>query len=154
MITVIFFAILLAGIFLHKTKHEYSSYIVFSAILLIFIIGFREKHCFGDTIGYVLSYNTINNLSFSGISSYTQKDITFWYLAKIISDLFNGSYTAWFLVLAIAYICPICLIIKKYSNLPYFSFFLFFCLGFFSFALTGMRQTLALSFTTFSLIFI
>lgn len=154
MIKFCFFIICLLGIFLPKSQQNRNIYIIISSLILIFTIGLRHYTCFIDTPRYVARFSTLINLSYTQVSNEISKDVSFWYVSKVISDLFDNNYTAWLLILAIIYVIPLSILIKRYSNIPYISYLAFFSLGFFSFSMTGLRQTLALSLIIFSFTFL
>jgi len=154
MIPLCFFSILLLGIFLPKTKKWRSIYVFISACLLVLTMGFRHYTCFIDTVGYVQRYWSLSGMSFIDITYNIPKDVSFWYLSKIINGVSGGNYTIWLLILALSYVIPVSLLLKKYSNDLLYSYIIFFSLGFFAFSMTGLRQTLALSIIVISFIFL
>lgn len=122
--------------------------------ILFITIALRNKICFMDTPGYVMDYETLSSINYSSIAEIWIKDISFWYVSKIVSSLSHGNYTIWFAVLAICYITPLYLLLRKYSKNIQISLLLFCCLGFALFSMTGLRQTLAMSCTMGALYFL
>lgn len=141
-----FFFLTLFSVFFKKNKSN-TGYLTFLMFVLFLTITLRHKVCFLDTYNYVQYYDLLKNIDFSNISNNWSKDISFWYLSKAISLFSNGNYTIWFGTLAISYIIPLYLLLKKYSQNIQISLILFCCLGFALFSMTGLRQTLAMGFT-------
>lgn len=133
-------------------KEKY--YIIFTSAFLILLMGLRHRTCYIDTVRYVGGFRRIENMSFMQVYESMDKDVGFWLFSKIIGDVSGFNYTVWLFVLAILYIIPIAVLIKKYSLSPLFSFLVFWALGFFFFAMTGLRQTLAFSFILISFLFL
>lgn len=152
MIKIFFFLVLFGGIFY---KHRFNNlYLKFLMFILFITITLRNKICFMDTPGYVIDYETLSSINYSSIAKIWIKDISFWYVSKIVSSLSHGNYTVWFAVLGICYVMPLYLLLKKYSKNIQISLLLFCCLGFALFSMTGLRQTLAMSCTMCALYFL
>lgn len=145
MLKIFFFSVLLGGILCNKRTER--AYIVVMMILLFLTISLRHQVCFMDTPHYVSDYQNLSNMEYSSISDYFSKDVFFWYFSKAVSQCFGDSYTMWFVILSLIYICPLYVLLKKYSKNVQISLILFCCLGFALFSMTGLRQTLAMGMT-------
>jgi len=144
--------VLLVGLMPKKSRQ-----IVFlkASMLIYFVmIGFRNQYCYKDTIRYVEKYTALLKVSFWNVGDFETKDVGFHYFSKITQLFTFGNYTLWFILLAVMYVYPLYRLLKKYSYDYQISLLVFIILGFMFFSLTGIRQTLAMSFTMGALYFL
>lgn len=149
----LFFILVLIGAVIFSNKFS-KGYLKFLMFILFTTISLRNKICFLDTFSYVEDYDLLGSISFANIPNYWIKDVFFWYIAKIIHSLSNGSYTIWFSFLALCYVIPFYFLLKTYSKDKSISLILFCCLGFALFTMTGLRQTMAMGCTMAALYFL
>jgi hypothetical protein len=122
--------------------------------LLLFLIGaLRNIRYLYDTLGYAkkfleLPLRPLYELWLNSLR-YIGKDPFFYFIAKLIS-LLRIDYQGWIAILFALFCFTVFLIIYKYSDEIFLSIFAFISLGYFSFGLTGLRQTVAISFTVLS----
>lgn len=151
MLKLFFFLLLVGGLIYRRYQKNYLLFLMF---FLFLTITLRHKTCFLDTYSYVLDYELLASKTYMSIYKFWNKDISFWYISKVISSFSKGNYTIWFAFLAISYIIPLYLLIKRYSKNYQISLILFCCLGFGFFIMTGLRQTLAMGCTMGALYFL
>ena len=149
MLKLFFLFVLFFGFFCKKQYQKI--YLVFMMILLFFTIVLRHETCYLDTYRYVEDFRSLSSLNFSAVGVFWDKDVSFWYLSKAISDITGGNYTLWFAILSFIYLCPLYLLLRKYSSDVQLSLVVFCCLGFAIFSMTGLRQMVAMGFTTAAL---
>lgn len=153
---VVYSSIILLGLIkliLPKNK-SCNIFLIFLASMLLFLISSFRSISFGtDTIGYVnsyilLGYRNLSDLWLNFITN-TGKDPFFYLVSKIV-NLTGASYQIWLAAIAGIFSYSIAKLIDKYSEEPYLSFVSLISLGYFYFSLTGLRQTMALSFIVLS----
>lgn len=155
MLIATFFLVLIAGLLFPQFRnYEKKYYIIFASVCMALIIGLRHRTCFGDSPYYVNGYHNIAVKTYEKVLLTTSKDVGFWIFSKVIGDASGYNYTIWFLVLGVSFVIPVSYLINKYSRSPIFSYLILFSLGFFLFAMTGLRQTLAISFILVSFLFL
>ena len=135
-------------------KLNKKAYCILVSICLILLIGLRHHGIGNDSWNYIQIFNGIisSDLS-SALESPYYGEKGFIVLNHLVG-IFTDNYTILFLLFAFFYIGAISLIIYKFSQLPWFSFFLFITFGFFTFGMTGLRQSLAMTFIFLSIFFI
>ena len=135
-------------------KSSVKKVFVFIAGFLLFLISaFRSINFGPDAIGYEASYLLLQYRSLSelwnNVLTNTGKDPFFDLFAKLIS-LTGVNYQIWVAIIAGLFCYSVTKLIRNYSNEPYISFIALISLGYFYFSLTGLRQTIALSFIILS----
>lgn len=151
MFKLFFILIIFVGLIYRRCPQKCLRYLMF---VLFLTVSLRHETCFVDTYSYILDYKQLATMDYSSIYKFWEKDISFWYVSKVISSFSNNNYSIWFASLAISYIIPLYFLIKKYSRNYQISLILFCCLGFGFFIMTGLRQTLAMGCTMGALYFL
>ena len=139
-----------AGIFLPKNvKNGKQAFALATGVLLFLYAALRSPDFSGDVIAYVTGFNTYKRYSLEEmLRLYTlnTKNPTYHLLGWFVSRVFNDAQ--WWLAFigAVYAFCGVYVIYKESEN-PLLSVIAWLSLGFFSFSLSGLRQTLALSLT-------
>lgn len=115
------------------------------------LMAFKSNMVGTDTFGYMLSYDTLAQFkTFGSLDDfgYDRVELGYKYLILFLSRIFPN---AQFLLIFVGLIVCISMssFIKKTANNWSFALFLFVTLGFFQFAMSGIRQTLAMSILLF-----
>lgn len=129
-------------------------FVVLAGLLLLLISSLRSVRFTPDTSGYVFRYLTLsfNRLSelWTNVITNTGKDPFFYFFAKIINMITGANYRIWLATIAGLFCFAVLKLIYNYSNEPFISYVALISLGYFYFSLTGLRQTMALSFVILS----
>ena len=138
---------------LNPEKENIKSYAIISGLVFFLIGALRNITFLFDTVGYVdrylaIPYRTLGEL-WSNSYRNVGKDPFFYFFAKIISMLGIG-YQGWLAILIGIFCIAMFYVIYKYSDEAFLSIVVFVSLGYFTFGLTGLRQSLAFSFILFS----
>lgn len=124
------------------------------AVFFLFFIAATRAIGFGtDVIRYINIYEGLNNISLSSLLSIFfngNLNDPFFYISSKFISLAGGSYRIWLALLSGIFVFSVARIIKKYSPYPLISIVGLISLGYFYFSLTGLRQTMALSFILLS----
>lgn len=140
-----------AGLFLFKRiKGGKKAFLIATGFALFLYAALRSKAFTGDVERYVEYFETYKQYSFREILRlYTteMKNPTYHFLGWLFSRGFNDVQW-WLAFIGAMYAFTGVYVIYKESESPLISVIAWICLGFFSFSLTGLRQALALSFTT------
>lgn len=128
-------------------------FLIFSGTVLFFYAALRNRLVGIDIDGYLKSYNKYQKYSFNEIIGIYnldgQKDPTFYVLGWLFSQIFSGGQW-WLAFIGGIYLSSVMIVIYKESVNPFISLLAFLSLGFFTFSLSGLRQTLAMSLTGLS----
>lgn len=128
--------------------HHFQRYKKITILLTIMcgaLIAFRSKDVGIDTMSYLeslyeSSFKSVKNYSY--IFDIRHTEIGYIFITYILNS--SGFKQGLFVLEALAIMIPLYLFIKRNSANPYLSFLFFISLDYFGFALTGLRQTLAI----------
>ncbi|MGO4936210.1 EpsG family protein [Fundicoccus sp. Sow4_H7] len=123
------------------TNNKLYVYIV--SIILISISGFRHVSIGIDTMNYNNIFHHVNSLS---ISNAINIDVEIGYqLYQILIGNISDDFQLLLVITSILYIGIVSHLIYKYSENPMISYLLFIFFDFYTFSLSGIRQTIAMS---------
>ncbi len=152
MLKIFLFVILIGGII--YSKHEKNRYLVVCMLTFLACLGLRHLVCFMDTIGYVKRFEELSSMSIYFVAISMEKDTFFYILSKIINQYISSNYSVWLFINGLIYVSSLYFLLKKYSEDIQVSLIVFCVLGFAYFAMTGMRQNLAMACTMTALYFL
>ncbi len=119
-------------------------YIYIVSFMLIAVAGLRDVSVGIDTFQYENTYDKIKQLSFSELFVAGQVEPGYRLLQYTIEQLF-GDFQFVLIFVAILYVGVVSRLIYKYSNSPLMSYILFIGFGFYTFGMSAIRQTIAMS---------
>ena len=116
--------------------------------LLAFMIAFRGPEIGTDTPMYQYLYKNrdldrIVHSSLLWLESVNSTEPGYTILMYLLDKL-GLNFRAMTVLEALIYMIPVGILVYRYSRNPYLSLFFFVCMDYFGFALTGMRQTIAM----------
>ena len=131
-----------------KTKNNKIIYLVLCAVTIILQMGLRDGTIqlseTGDVVVYFTNCKNALDYSFVEYLATLKKDYGYYILNWLIAHIFREPQVILFVVPTI--ICFFSFrFIYKYSDNVYLSVILFFTLGFYGFALTAFRQSIAMA---------
>lgn len=141
---------------LHANKNVFEMISLLTMFLIVFlIITLQAKESNYDLQSYYVHYNRYSRYSVKMFISEwaTLKDPFYHFCAMLFSKLNMGFYW-WHTFIGFIYSLSLYNLIKRYSTNIYISYIVPFALGGLGFALSGLRQTLALAILMFSFKFI
>lgn len=148
----IYFTLIVASslIFLITKKYSAKYYIWITFILLFLLAACRNITLWNDLIGYERKHIIISNITEWKIflSSFlaTSKDVGYYILEWLLTRI-GISFQEWIALIAAFFLYVIGKLIYKKSYYPLISVMLFLALGFYSFSMSGLRQTIAIAIT-------
>ncbi len=123
--------------------------IVVSGLILFIFAALRHQYVGRDVPLYFRNYERNIDVELqSALSWFTNdfKDPGYYFTAWAFGQWFPNPQV-WIAVISAFYMICVCKVIKRYSVEPCLSFIVFLMLGFYSFSLTGLRQTIAMGIT-------
>lgn len=140
-------------IYYYSGKRRVSKILLITIIstYMIILISFRSYNVGWDTLNYVDFYRAISNFTLSQIVNFNTELEKGYMILQLIVSKISDSPTLLFLIIGSLYILSFSNLINKYSKEPILSFLLFITLGFFTFGMTAVRQSLALAIVFFSI---
>lgn len=125
-------------------------YCFFTGILVFSLFALRDISLgmFDVEKSYSHTFYTIAENRLSYIFQRFTSDYLFYIFTKIIT-LFTSNINVYLAISALPIVCAVGLLIYRYSEYPWLSWIMFFCLGYFSAHVTIMRQSIAMALSIF-----
>ena len=145
--------VIVLGMIMPQQGSKRKYYIIIMAIIHAFVCGFRYQYLTGDLQTYHNVYVTLPNFSwFSEEVIQEGRNTGFYMFMKLIAMLTNSNYQIFLLVVAIIIEFSVALLIYKYSPLPWLSYLVWNCVGFYIFGFSAIKQALSMAFIVFAMI--
>ena len=129
----------------HGRKRIY--YVVCMAVFHALVSGFRFEHLTGDLMKYQWNYVDYQNYEYLSEHLLNEGINTgFFWFSKFISTLSNGDFQVFLMVVAIIIEVAVAVVVYKYSPLPWISYLVWNCIGFYIFGFSALKQSLAMAF--------
>lgn len=137
--------IMALGVLMPQGKRDRKQYIVIMAVLHSLLSGLRHPYLTGDMKTYCYNYWFINeNGWFSKAVFQEGKNFGFNWLMKFFSTLSDGEFQVFIIAVAIFIEVVVAYLIYKYSSLPWLSFLVWNCMGFYTFGFSAIKQSIAM----------
>ena len=135
-------------------KQKYPLYYFYAmSFVLIAVSGLRSNVVGTDTSMYEILFNNGKLITLK--EALTNSSVEPGYIIfEHISGLVFQNYQWFLIIIAIITIIPVTIVIYKYSEKPWMSYFLFITFGYFPFFMTGIRQSIAIGITFVAFIFV
>lgn len=134
-------------------RNNRKGFIISAAAVHIFVCGFRYEFVHGDLIAYkreFLGYSKMDWLDDAILAK--GRNTLFYALNKLVANLTNDNFQVLLFLIAFISILSVSLIAYRYSQMPYISFLLWSCFGFYKMSFYSIKQTLAMAFILFAVI--
>ena len=139
-------AIMALGVLMPQGAKDRKPYIVIMAVLHSLLSGLRHPYLTGDMQSYCYKYSyVLENGWFSEAVFQEGKNFGFNWLLKFFSTLSGGEFQVFLIVVAIFIEVVVAYLIYKYSPLPWLSFLVWNCMGFYSFGFSAIKQSIAMA---------
>lgn len=144
--TVLTIAVVLLAILTSQNKKAKKIYCYIIGASFIFFAGFRSLLVGTDSLTYAKVFqNTMPITKESFFAAFEKKEFFYKILTGVLRRI-TDNYTILFFIVALFFISVVCFLVRKYSTSPMLSFILFMSMGYFSFSMAGIRQTIAMGF--------
>ena len=138
-------AIMTLGVLMPQGSKDRKQYIVIMAVLHSLLSGLRHQYLTGDMQSYCYKYwRTLNEGWFSEEIFQGGRNFGFNWLLKFFSTLSNGEFQVFLIISAIFIEVVVAYLIYKYSPLPWLSFLVWNCMGFYCFGFSAIKQSIAM----------
>ncbi len=138
-------AIMALGVLMPQGTKDRKQYIVIMAVLHSLLSGLRHPYLTGDMQTYCYNYWDIaENGWFSEDVFQEGKNFGFNWLMKFFSTLSDGEFQVFLIAVAIFIEVVVAYLIYKYSPLPWLSFLVWNCMGFYTFGFSAIKQSIAM----------
>ena len=138
-------AIIALGILMPQGAKDRKQYIVVMAVLHSLLSGLRHPYLTGDMRTYCYTYwHLYENGWFSEEVFQGGRNFGFNWLLKFFSTLSNGEFQVFLIAVAIFIEVVVAYLIYKYSPLPWLSFLVWNCMGFYVIGFNIVKQSIAM----------
>lgn len=148
-------AIIILGLIMPQRGMDKKYYIITMTILHTFICGFRYMYLVGDLIKYSTGYYAYANNKVGWFDNDVFNDgrnAGFEWVKKFISEMTNGDFQMFLIILAIITEVAVAFLIFRYSPKPWLSYLIWNCMGFYvSYGMCAIKQGLAMAVLMFAI---
>ena len=138
-------AIMALGVLMPQGAKDRKQYIVIMAVLHSLLAGLRHPYLTGDMRTYCYTYWHIGeNGWFSEEVFQEGRNFGFNWLMKFFSTLSDGEFQVFLIAVAIFIEATVAYLIYKYSPLPWLSFLVWNCMGFYVSGFNIVKQSIAM----------
>ena len=138
-------AIIVLGVLMPQGEKDRKQYIVTMAVLHSLLSGLRHQYLTGDMQSYCYKYwRTLNEGWFSDEIFQGGRNFGFNWILKFFSTLSDGEFQVFLIASAIFIEVVVAYLIYKYSPLPWLSFLVWNCMGFYVFGFSAIKQSIAM----------
>lgn len=138
-------AIMAFGVFMPQGVKDRKQYIVIMTVLHSLLSGLRHPYLTGDMQSYCYMYHDFAYQGwFSEEVFQGGKNFVFYWLMKFFSTLSDGEFQVFVIAVAIFIEVVVAYLIYKYSPLPWLSFLVWNCMGFYCFGFSAIKQSIAM----------
>lgn len=138
-------AIIALGVLMPQGAKNRKQYIVIMAVLHSLLSGLRHPYLTGDMQTYCYNYwHIAENSWFSEEVFQEGRNFGFNWLMKFFSTLSDGEFQVFLIAVAIFIEVVVAYLIYKYSPLPWLSFLVWNCMGFYTFGFSAIKQSIAM----------
>ena len=139
-------AIIALGVLMPQGAKDRKQYIVIMAVLHSLLSGLRHPYLTGDMQTYCYKYwRTLNGGWFSEEVFQGGRNFGFNWLLKFFSTLSDGEFQVFLIAVAIFIEIVVAYLIYKYSPLPWLSFLVWNCIGFYVVGFNIVKQSIAMA---------
>lgn len=140
-------AIVLFGVLMPQGAKDRKQYIVVMAVLHSLLSGLRHPYLTGDMQTYCYKYWRVAKQGwFSEEVFQGGRNFGFNWLLKIFSMMSGEEFQVFLIAVAIFIEVVVAYLIYKYSPLPWLSFLVWNCIGFYCFGFNAIKQSIAMGF--------
>lgn len=149
--SVTYILVLALGILSKPYKHGRKYFCISSGIIYFLLAALRSSQVGGDSFNYRYMFEALAGKSISTALAYSEKDPIFYIFLSFLGR-FTKNYTVLFTIVAALFGIAVWYYIYRYSDDPVLSVIVLLAFNLYQFSLTGMRQTMAMSFVVFAMI--
>jgi hypothetical protein len=140
-------AVMVFAAFMPQEGEKKKRYIILMFFIHAFVCAFRYPYMHGDLMKYGYSFPGYRDIGWLGDGILADpQNFAFKWLMKLISHLSGGDFQYALIVIAVISEASVAYLVYKYSNMPWLSYLLWNCVGFYIFGFYALKQILAMAF--------
>lgn len=149
--SVTYIGVLVLGIISKLLKQGKKYFCICSGMIYFLLAALRSSQVGGDSFNYRYMFEQLAGKDMSTALMFSEQDPIFYAFLSFVGK-FTNNYTVVFTIVAALFVISIWYYIYKYSDDPVLSVIVLLAFNLYQFSLTGMRQTIAISFIVFAII--
>ena len=139
-------ATILLGLILSQKKESRKTYVIIMAILHALVSGLRYEFLTGDLIRYNTLFQSYRYLGWFSEDVFQEgRNFGFQWLMKAICHITDGNYQVFLFLIAVMVEVIVAILIYRYSPIPWLSYAMWNCLGFYVFGFSAVKQSLSMA---------
>ncbi|MDD3362076.1 MAG: EpsG family protein [Hespellia sp.] len=149
--SMIYIVVIAFGIISKVSRQGRKYFCISSGIVYFLLAALRSSQVGGDSFNYRYMFETLAGKNMGMAWGYSEKDPVFYALLSVLGRV-TDNYTVLFAIVAAFFGIAVWYYIYRYSDDPVLSVIVLLAFNLYQFSLTGMRQTIAMSFIVFAMI--
>ena len=145
-----FFVILILGAICKKICNGKKMFCIGSGTIYFLVAALRSSYVGGDSFNYRRMFELLADKNIKFAFAYSEKDPIFNVLLSLLGKV-TDNYSVLFAIVAVLFTITVWVYIYKYSDDPVLSVIVLLAFNLYQFSLTGMRQTIAISFVVLAI---
>lgn len=139
-------ASILLGFIFSQKKESRKTYVVITAILHALVSGLRYKFLTGDLIRYNTLFQDYRYFGWFSKEVFQEgRNFGFLWLMKAVCHITDGDFQLFLFIVAVVIEVCVAILIYRYSPLPWLSYAMWNCLGFYVFGFSAVKQSLSMA---------
>lgn len=139
-------ATILLGLILSQKNDSRKPYVVIMAILHALVSGLRYKFLTGDLIRYNTFFQDFRYFGWFSERVFQEgRNFGFLWLMKAVCHITDGDFQLFLFIVAVVIEVCVAILIYRYSPLPWLSYAMWNCLGFYVFGFSAVKQSLSMA---------
>lgn len=139
-------ATILLGFILSQKKEARKTYVIITATLHALVSGLRYQFLTGDLIRYNTLFQDYRYFGWFSEEVFQEgRNFGFQWLMKLVCHVTDGNFQIFLFLVAVVIEIIVAIIIYRYSPLPWLSYAMWNCLGFYVFGFSAVKQSLAMA---------
>ena len=144
--------VLVLGVFMEQRGNGNKKYIILMAALHTFVCGFRYMYLTGDLIKYSNDFFKMQKHGWLSEEVFHEgRNTGFFWLMKLVALLSGNDYQFFLFIIALAIEIALAILVVRYSPMPWMSYLVWNCIGFYVFGFSAIKQALAMSVLMFAM---
>lgn len=132
-------------------KNNKKWFIISASAVHTFVCGFRYMYMHGDLQKYAYEFDLIKDYPWGSNDLLKDgRNTLFYFLNKLVAEYANDNFQVLLFIIALTSSVAIGIIIYKYSPMPFISYLVWSCFGYYMFSFYSIKQTLAMAFIMFA----
>lgn len=139
-------AVIILGISMPQDEKRRKPYVIIMAVIHALVSGLRYKFLTGDLMRYNTLFHDYRYFGWFSEEVFQEgRNFGFQWLMKAVCHITDGDFQLFLFLIAVIIEIIAAILIYRYSPIPWLSFTMWNCLGFYVFGFSAVKQSLAMA---------